>query len=78
MKVYINIVQEIEIDDRFTELLEEECAQDWFKWHTLHKDLCDSIKEKMDMPFSTEEIAKNVDKSIESVYTTDWIPLIEC
>lgn len=77
MKVLVNIMQEVEIDDRFAELLDEECAKDWFKWHVLHKDLCDTIKEKMNMPFSVEEAAKNVDKSIESVYTTDWIPLIE-
>lgn len=77
MKVYVNIMQEVEIDDRFAELLKEECAKDWLKWHTLHKDLCDTIKEKMNMPFSTEEMAKDVDKSIEAVHTTDWIPLIE-
>ena len=77
MKVYVDIVQEVEIDDRFAELLEEECAKDGYKWHMLHSDLCDTIKEKMNMPFSVEEAAKDVDKSIEAVYTTDWIPLIE-
>jgi hypothetical protein len=77
MKVYVNITQEVEIDDRFTQLLDEECAKDWYKWHTLHHNLCDTIKEKMNMPFSTEEAAKNTDKSIESVYTTDWCCLIE-
>jgi hypothetical protein len=77
MKVYVTIVQEVEIDDRFAELLEEECAEDWCKWHTLHKDLCDTIKEKMNMPFSTDEEAEGVDKSIEAVHTTDWICLIE-
>lgn len=77
MKVYVTIIQEVEIDDRFAKLLEEECVKDWFKWHTLHKDLCDTIKEKMNMPFSVEEVAKDMDKNIEAVYTTDWIPLIE-
>lgn len=77
MKVYVNIMQEVEIDDRFAELLEEECAKDVRKWHTLHNSLCDTIKEKMNMPFSSEEIAKDVDKSIESVYTTDWCCLID-
>lgn len=77
MKVYVNIIQEVEIDDRFAQFLDEECAKDWFKRHALHNDLCDTIKEKMNMPFSAEEAAKDTDKSIESVYTTDWIPLIE-
>ena len=77
MKVYVTIMQEVEIDDRFAELLEEECVKDWRKWHTLHSDLCNTIKEKMNMPFSVEETAKDVDKSIEAVYTTDWMPLIE-
>lgn len=76
MKVYVNILQEVEIDDRFAELLDEECAKDWCKWHTLHNELCATMEEKMNMPFSVEEAAKDVDKSIESVYTTDWIPLI--
>lgn len=77
MKVYVSIMQEVEIDDRFAELLEKECIQDWCKWHTLHNNLCDTIKEQMNMPLSAEEEAKNVDKSIEAVYTTDWTPLIE-
>lgn len=77
MKVYVNILQEVEIDDRFAELLDEECAKDWRKWHTLHNELCATMKEKMNMPFSADEAAKDVDKSIESVYTTDWTPLIE-
>ena len=77
MKVYVNITQEVEIDDRFAELLDEECAKNWFKWQVLHKDLCNFIKEKMNMPFSVEDAAKDVDKSIESVYSTDWTPLIE-
>lgn len=77
MKVYVNIMQEVEIDDRFEELLNRECAKDWHKWHTLHNNLCDTIKEKMGMPLSAEEAAKDTDRSIESVYTADWIPLIE-
>jgi hypothetical protein len=76
MKVYVNVMQEIEIPDHFQELVDYD-IWDEKTMRPLHNELCKTIESIMQMPLSSSEAAKTTDKSIESVYTTDWQCLIE-
>lgn len=77
MEVYVTILHKMEVDDRFSQLLNEELRDDWKQWHTLHNELCDTVKNTLNLPFSSEGAAKDCPTSIEAVETTDWECLIE-
>lgn len=77
MEVYVTIRHKMTVDDRFSQLLNEELRDDWKQWHTLHNEFCDTVKNTLNLPFSSEDAARDCATSIESVYTIDWDCLIE-
>lgn len=72
MKVFVEVVCEVEVDDKFLPLLENpdsDCEQ-------LHREFCDEIKNVMGMPYSADASAEDK-KVITSVYDNWWEPLVE-
>ncbi len=76
MKVYVNVMQEIEVPDRFQSLADYE-VWDEKTMRPLHNELCATVEDMLKMPLSSRDAAKDTDKSIDSVWTTDWRCLIE-
>lgn len=72
MKVYVEVVCEIEVDDKFLPLLtntDSNCDQ-------LHQEFCTEVKNQMGIPYSADASAEDK-KVITTVYDNCWEPLIE-
>jgi hypothetical protein len=71
MKIYVNTLHTIEVDDKYLPLLTNANS------YNLHQEFCAEVKKQMGMPYS--DSASEKDKAvIIAVYDNCFEPLIEC
>jgi hypothetical protein len=68
MKIFVTIVKEIEVDDRFEGLAD---IDEPINYHELHKEFCDFLQEKMKLPLGANA-TDTTTEWIEDAYTKDW------
>lgn len=69
MKILVTVIKEIEIDDRFKELVGTEELDNYYE---LHKDFCNLLQEKLNLPLGANA-TDTTTEWIEDAYTTDWL-----
>lgn len=74
MKMYVMVCKEIEVPEKFEDLINYE--EEDFSNYELHKELCDYVTEKVGLPLAGN--AKNdTEEWIESVLDEYWNTIIE-
>lgn len=68
MKIFVTIVKEIEVDDRFEGLVD---IDEPVNYHELHEEFCNLLQEKMGLPLGANA-TDTTTEWIEDAYTTDW------
>lgn len=69
MKILVTVIKEIEIDDRFKELVGTEELDNYYE---LHKDFCNLLQGKLNLPLGANA-TDTTTEWIEDAYTTDWL-----
>jgi hypothetical protein len=72
MKVFVTIVKEIEVDDRFKGLVDIEEPTNYYE---LHKEFCNLLQEKMELSLGANA-TDTTTEWIEDVCTEDWRPCL--
>jgi hypothetical protein len=71
MKVFVTIIKEIEVDDRFKSLVDIDEPEP-LNYHELHEEFCTLLQEKMELPLGSNA-TDTTTEWIEDAHTEDWL-----
>jgi hypothetical protein len=72
MKIYVEVIHEIEVDDKYLPLLTNFSSN----YDGLHRELCAEVEQTICAPYA-DDASEDDTVTIKTVYDNCWEPIIE-